>query len=125
MGWQIGVSGALLGLLALAVGYWEWRQGAEHWRTMVFTTLTFGQMAAVLSLRSDSESFFRFGIRKNPLLLGAVLLTVVLQLAVTYLPFLQDLFGTYPLAAAELALCIGLGLIMLLGVEIEKRLIRA
>ncbi|RIK39623.1 MAG: ATPase, partial [Chloroflexi bacterium] len=124
MGWQIGFSGALLGLLSLGVGYWEWRAGNPHWQTMVFTTLTFGQMAAVLSLRSESESFLRLGIRRNPSLLGAVALTVVLQLAVTYVPFLQKLFETRPLTLGELLLCVGVGIIMLVGVEVEKLLFR-
>jgi Ca2+-transporting ATPase len=124
MGWRIAASGTLLGLLSLAVGYWAWRQGNPDWQTMVFTTLTFGQMAAVLSLRSDSESFFRFGIRKNPSLLAAVALTVALQLAVTYVPFLRELFETQPLSAPELLLCIGLGVLMLLGVELERLLFK-
>jgi Ca2+-transporting ATPase len=63
-------------------------------------------------------------VRKNPALLGAVALTVLLQLAVTYLPFLQQLFETQPLSLSELLLCIALGFIMLLGVELEKLLFR-
>lgn len=122
MGWQIGISGALLALLSVGVGYWAWSNNNPDWQTMIFTTLTFGQMAAVLSLRSDSESFFRFGIRRNPLLIGAVALTVLLQLAVTYTPFLQGLFETTPLTTSDLWICIGLGVIMLLGVEVEKLL---
>jgi Ca2+-transporting ATPase len=124
MGWQIGFSGLLLALLSAGVGYWAWRNNNPDWQTMIFTTLTFGQMAAVLSLRSDSESFFRFGIRRNPLLIGAVALTVVLQLLVTYQPFLQELFETTALTAADLLICIGLGVIMLVGVEVEKLLFR-
>jgi P-type Ca2+ transporter type 2C len=120
MGWQIGISGLLLALLSAGVGYWAWSNNNEDWQTMIFTTLTFGQMAAVLSLRSDSESFFRFGIRHNPALIGAVLLTVVLQLAVTYLPFFQELFETTPLTAFDMLLCVGAGFTMLLGVEVEK-----
>jgi Ca2+-transporting ATPase len=120
MGRQILLGGALLGLLSLGVGFWAWQQNNPNWQTMIFTTLTFGQMAAVLSLRSESESFFRFGIRRNPALLGAVALTVALQLAVTYVPFLQSVFETRPLTGAELAICIGAGLVMLLGVEVER-----
>jgi P-type Ca2+ transporter type 2C len=120
MGWQIGISGTLLAILSAAVGYWAWSNGNPDWQTMIFTTLTFGQMAAVLSLRSDSESFFRFGIRHNPALIGAVLLTLVLQIAVTYVPFLQDLFETQPLTLMEMLICVGTGVIMLLGVELEK-----
>jgi Ca2+-transporting ATPase len=124
MGWQIGINGLLLALLSTGVGYWAWRNNNPDWQTMIFTTLTFGQMAAVLSLRSDSESFFRFGIRRNPLLIGAVALTVVLQLLVTYQPFLQELFETTALTTTDLLICIGLGVIMLLGVEVEKLLFR-
>jgi Ca2+-transporting ATPase len=120
MAWQIGVSGLLLAILSAGVGYWAWSNNNPDWQTMIFTTLTFGQMAAVLSLRSDSESFFRFGILRNPLLIGAVALTVLLQLAVTYWPFLQELFETTPLTAADLLICVGLGIVMLLGVELEK-----
>jgi Ca2+-transporting ATPase len=122
MGWQIGISGTLLAILSVAVGYWAWSNDNPDWQTMIFTTLTFGQMAAVLSLRSDSESFFRFGIRRNPALIGAVLLTVALQIAVTYLPFLQEIFETRPLTSTEMLICIGTGILMLLGVELEKLL---
>jgi Ca2+-transporting ATPase len=124
MGWQIGISGLLLAILSANAGYWAWSNNNPDWQTMIFTTLTFGQMAAVLSLRSESESFFRFGIRRNPLLIGAVALTVILQLLVTYLPFLQNLFETTPLTLADLLICIGLGIVMLLGVEIEKAIFR-
>jgi Ca2+-transporting ATPase len=124
MGWQISLSGLLLALLSAGIGYWAWRNNNPDWQTMIFTTLTFGQMAAVLSLRSDSESFFKFGIRLNPLLIGAVALTVVLQLLVTYQPFLQELFETTPLTVTDLLICIGLGVIMLVGVEVEKLLFR-
>lgn len=120
MGWQIGAGGLLLAILSVGVGYWAWSNNDPDWQTMIFTTLTFGQMAAALSLRSDSESFFRFGIRHNPALIGAVLLTVVLQLAVTYVPFLQELFETRPLSATDMLICVGTGIVMLLGIEAER-----
>jgi Ca2+-transporting ATPase len=120
MGWQIGISGLLLAILSAGVGFWAWNNDNPDWQTMIFTTLTFGQMAAVLSLRSDSESFFRFGIRRNPALIGAVALTVILQLAVTYVPFLQELFETTPLTATDMFICISAGVIMLLAIEVER-----
>ena len=120
MAWQIGISGVFLAILSAGVGYWAWSNNNPDWQTMIFTTLTFGQMAAVLSLRSDGESFFRFGIIRNPALIGAVALTVALQIAVTYVPFLQELFETTALTTIDLWICVGLGFIMLLGVEMEK-----
>jgi Ca2+-transporting ATPase len=124
MGWQIVIGGIWLAILSTVVGYWAFSNGNPDWQTMIFTTLTFGQMAAVLSLRSDDESFFKFGIRRNPALIAAVALTVVLQLAVTYVPFLQELFETTSLTAMDLFICIGAGFLMLIGIEIEKSLFR-
>jgi P-type Ca2+ transporter type 2C len=56
----------------------------------------------------------------NKALLGAVALTVVLQLAVIYWPVANEVFKTQPLTLAELAMCVGLSSVVLVGVEIEK-----
>ena len=64
---------------------------------MVFTTLTLSQMGHALAIRSGRESFFKIGLFTNKALLGAVLLTFVLQLVVVYVPFMQDLFKTVAL----------------------------
>lgn len=82
--------------------------------------LCFVQLGHVLAVRSESESLWRLGLASNPLLLGAVLLTVALQLAIIYVPALNDLFGTQPLAAAELALAFAGALCVMAAVEIEK-----
>ena len=86
----------------------------------MFTVLTLSQMGNVLALRSSRESLFTLGLRSNPLLLGAVLLTLGLQLAVVYVPFLQDVFGTTALSAEELALCLLLSTTVFACVELRK-----
>jgi Ca2+-transporting ATPase len=122
--WRVLYAGVLLGLLSLGVGYFAWRSGNPDWQTMVFTTLTFGQMAGVLAIRSERESLFSIGLLSNKLLLGAVAMTALLQLAVIYIPFLQHLFETVPLTLNDLLICIGLSLIMFVGIEIEKWITR-
>ena len=57
-------------------------------------------------------------------MLGAVLLTLVLQLAVIYTPMLNGVFHTQPLPLFDLAVCLGLSSLVLVAVEIEKWLIR-
>jgi Ca2+-transporting ATPase len=57
-------------------------------------------------------------------MLFAVLLTFCLQLGVIYLPFLRGFFSTVPLSAAQIGICLGLSLIMLLTVELEKLVLR-
>jgi Ca2+-transporting ATPase len=57
-------------------------------------------------------------------LLGAVALTVVLQMATLYLPAFNAVFKTQPLTLAELVLSLGLSSVVFVAVEIEKALKR-
>jgi Ca2+-transporting ATPase len=115
--------GAAIGLLALGVGafYFDAENSADtRWQTMIFTALAFMQMGQALASRSTQTSIFTLGLRSNPVLLGLVLLTAVLQLLVIYVPFLDRFFQVTPLAAPELLLCVGLGVLTLLLIEAEK-----
>jgi Ca2+-transporting ATPase len=82
--------------------------------------LVFAQLFHCLAIRSERFSLFSIGLASNPALLGAVLLTVLAQLAVIYLPPLNTVFRTVPLSPAELAACIVIGSIVLVAVELEK-----
>ncbi len=116
--------GLLIGVLTLGTGYWYWRADHPNWQTMLFMTLTLTQMAHVLAVRSERESFFRIGLLSNKSLLVAVALTFVLQLAVIYLPWLQSFFSTVALSASDLAICLLLSSVVFWAVEIEKWLRR-
>ena len=91
---------------------------------MVFTVLTLSQMANVMAARSEVESFWSLGLFSNLPLLGAVTLTVVVQMAAIYFPPLQRILKTAPLSAAELAFVLGLCAVVFFAVEVEKRFIR-
>ncbi len=116
--------GLLIGGVSILAQGWAYRSGSAHWQTMVFTTLTFAQLAHVMAIRSERESTFKIGFLSNRLLLGAVSLTVLLQLATIYVPVLQPIFKTQPLELGELAICAALALIVFVAVEIEKGLVR-
>ena len=120
LGWHIVWVGLLIGANTLGVGYWYWSHAEPQWQTMVFLTMTLTQMAHVLAIRSERDSLFRIGLRSNKPLLMAVLLTIGLQLAVVYLPFLQGLFATVTLSAGDLILSIALSSLVFWAVEIEK-----
>jgi P-type Ca2+ transporter type 2C len=95
-----------------------------HWQTIVFTVLTISQMAHVMAVRSDTESLWRLGLLSNLPLLGAVALTVGLQMAVIYLPAFQRVFKTAALSAGELLFTMALCSLVLVAVEIEKWMTR-
>jgi Ca2+-transporting ATPase len=91
-----------------------------HWQTMVFTVLCLSQMGHVLAVRSERDSFFKQGALSNKPLLGAVLLTLALQMATIYVPVLNPIFKTAPLTAGELLLTFLLSSVVFLAVELEK-----
>jgi len=120
----IGIHILWVGLLMAAVCIgtlgWAIHAGNEKWMTMVFTVLSISQMGHALAIRSDWKSLFSQGLFGNKQLVGAVLLTLGLQMAVIYIPFLQDIFSTQALSIKELLLCLGLSSIVFWAVEIEK-----
>lgn len=112
--------GLLMGLVCLATQAYFLEAAGWHWQTMVFSVLCLSQMGHVLAIRSEKESLFKQGILSNKPLLGAFVLTFVLQLATIYVPFLNPIFRTQPLSMAELGVTLALSSIVFIAVEIEK-----
>jgi len=117
--------GLLMAAVSLGMGYWAWSTGHQGWQTMVFTTLTLTQMGHVMAIRSERSSLFRIGLFSNRPLLAAVGGTVALQLALIYVPFMQRTFKTVGLSGADLAVSLGLSVVVFVAVEIEKLVIRS
>ena len=82
------------------------------------------QLVHSMVIRSDTQSLFTIGLMSNKSLLGAVVLTLVLQLAVIYSPLLQPIFKTQALTAGELAFCLAMSGTIFIAVEAEKWLVR-
>ncbi len=116
--------GLLMGGICLLTQAWALQSGSAHWQTMVFTVLTLSQMGHVLAIRTEQESLFSAGMFSNPLLLFAVLLTFLLQMATIYVPVLNPIFKTQALSMGELASCLVLSSVVFIAVEIEKWMVR-
>ena len=93
-------------------------------RTMGFTILVFAQLFNALASRSHLRSAF-VGLFSNKWLWGAIGLSVALQLVVIYVPFLNDAFGTTPLAPMAWVECVGLAAFVLVASEARKMVLRA
>jgi P-type Ca2+ transporter type 2C len=111
--------GLLMAVVCLVLLVWA-RAAGWPWQTMVFTTLALLQLGHALAVRSERESFFTLGPRSNPLLLAAVAGTFAVQLLIVYLPALQSLFDTQPLAPVQLAVVLAASTVAFIAVEIEK-----
>ncbi|HEX2990203.1 MAG TPA: cation-translocating P-type ATPase [Anaerolineales bacterium] len=115
--------GLLMGLVSLGVGYIYYRiDPAESavWRTMIFTTLTLAQMGNALATRSDRDTLWQIGLLSNKAMLGSVLLTLALQMAVIYVPLLNRVFSTTPLSLQELLVSLAFGSVVFIAVEFFK-----
>lgn len=116
--------GLLMGLVSLGAGYLYYRVDPSAspavWQTVTFTTLTLAQMGNALATRSDRETLWQIGLFSNKAMLGSVLLTFVLQMAVIYVPFLNQAFSTTPLSLRDLMISLGLSVIVFLAVELFK-----
>jgi Ca2+-transporting ATPase len=120
LGWHILWVGLLMGAVCLGTQAWAIQHNDLKWQTYVFTILCFSQMGHVLAIRSEYFFLFRQGIFSNMPLIGAVLLTFLLQIAILYVPALQDIFNVQALSWKELLVCILLSSIVFHAVEMEK-----
>lgn len=120
IGYHIIWVGLLMAAVTLAAQAWAIHNKLDHWQTMVFSILAFSQLGHVMAIRSEREFLIKQGLLSNMPLLGAVMLTVLLQMAVIYLPFANTLFKTEPLSLNELLICFGASALVFHAVELEK-----
>lgn len=112
--------GTLMAALVLSVQYVSLSFCNGKWQTMVFTVLCFTQLANALAIRSDKKSLFQQGLLSNKAMLGAVVLSILMQLAVIYVTPLNAIFRTQPLSFLEFSACAGVSAVVFAAVEIEK-----
>jgi Ca2+-transporting ATPase len=120
MWFQIIWIGLLMGGVSIFSQAWSIKAGNPNWQTIVFTVLCLSQMGNVLALRSERESLFSLGLFSNKPLLGAFILTFILQMATIYIPFLNPIFKTNPLSLTELLFTLALSSIVFIAAELEK-----
>ncbi|MCP3919581.1 MAG: cation-translocating P-type ATPase [bacterium] len=124
MAFHIVCIGLLIAGLSIASQAWAIGRGSENWQSVVFTVLTFSQLAHALVIRSEKESLFSRGLRSNLALIGSIALTTALQLAVLYVPALARVLHTSPLTCVELGLCFASPVVVVAAAELEKWLVR-
>lgn len=120
---EIGAVMALVTLLTLDLylpgGLIEGTHELANARTAAFTTLVFAQLFNCFNARSESVSAFRH-LFVNPWLWGAIALSVVLQVAVVHVGFLNLAFGTVPLAPDQWLVCVAMASVVLWFDELRK-----
>jgi len=101
LGWKILIQGITIGLMTTSLFFLAMRLGAglREARTIAFSSLVFSQLSYVFACRSETRPLRRMKIFENPFLVGAVVLSAIMQLLVVYAPPLRRIFQTFPLNA--------------------------
>jgi Ca2+-transporting ATPase len=109
---------------SLPGGFVDGSGDLRYAQTMTFTTLVLFQMFNVLNARSDDRSAF-VHLFTNRWLWAALAVSVVLQVVVVYVPFLQNAFGTTSLSAGDWLFCVVVASSVLWLREASKAMARA
>ncbi len=107
---------AVLGVFALAY-HGAWREDAD---TLAFVTLVVAELFRAYAARSEWIPLFRLGLFTNRWMQWAFLSSLLVILAVVYVPFLQPVFNTLPLTLPMWATLLPLASMPLLLVEARK-----
>ncbi len=125
--WRISFVSVLLALGVVALFLWELARGTslEMARTVAVNALVIGEIVYLFNCRyllAPVRTWQDF--TGNPYVLLSIGVLVVIQLAFTYVPFMQALFGVVALDAAAWGLIAGFGVLLFVAIELEKLAIR-
>ena len=125
---EIGAVMAIVTLLTIDLylpgGLIEGTRELDNARTAGFTVLVLAQLFNCFNARSESVSALR-SLFANPWLWGTVVLSLLLQVAVVHVGFLNVAFGTVPLEPTQWLVCAGMASCVLWFRELRKLLTRA
>ena len=125
--WRVVLVSLLFAAGAFFVFEYAIRQGLGEAvaRTMVVNTIVVMEIFYLFNVRyMHMTSFSLVGAMGTRAVLMAIAVVVAAQLAFTYAPFMQALFGTAPIALKDGLPVIGIGILLMVVLEIEKAAMR-
>lgn len=126
MRWQIAIQSIFMTVAVIGVFVYALKTTAdlEKARTFAFTTLIFSELLRAYTSRSETYSVFKIGFFTNRFMVLGTSISLILLLAVIYIPFLRTVFDTTYLTFMEMDIIILFGLIPFASAEISKIFLR-
>ena len=123
---QTVVSGLTMGALAFSTWAWLLAQGmgVHEARNFVLLLMVLLENVHVFNCRSERVSAFRVPLRRNPLLIGGVLIAQSLHILIMQWPFMQRILGVAPVSLSAWFSLLGLAGFLLVAMEVFKYLRR-
>ncbi|OGZ18726.1 MAG: hypothetical protein A2175_00355 [Candidatus Nealsonbacteria bacterium RBG_13_42_11] len=118
----IFVIGLITDLILLGLFFWLWNENhnIEYVRTMIFACLAIDSISYVFCCKSLRRNLWNINLFDNKLLIGAWFLGIVGLLSAIYVPVLNKLLSTIPLAFSDWFIIGGLGVINVVLIEVVK-----
>jgi Ca2+-transporting ATPase len=113
---------AFCSLVAFTYVLFVEKEGVGRARTAAFIVLAVAQLFQALNSRHQMKSIFELGFFTNLKLIYALLISLVLQLSVVYVPFMQKIFKTENLTLFDWVLVIVLSSLPFWTMELVKLL---
>ncbi|MCF6254126.1 MAG: cation transporting ATPase C-terminal domain-containing protein, partial [Thiomicrorhabdus sp.] len=111
-------------LFAGAFGLFKWAliQGAsiEEARTIAVNVFAVGEAFYLLTCRSLKHSMFKLGLFSNPWIWGGIFFMACAQLSLTYIPLMNQLFHTAPIALNDWVNIFAVGFIIYMVISADK-----
>lgn len=121
--WNLLFNGTLIGvitLIAFFIGMKRYSNSLMHAQTMAFMVMSISELIHSLNMRSTKKSIFSLGLFSNKLLIISIILGILLQNIILYVPILANIFNVYRLNSYDWLWVIILSLMPLLFNEIIK-----
>jgi Ca2+-transporting ATPase len=113
----------IMGAGIVGIFLWaETRMSLAEAQTLAFCSLVAFRWFIAFSARSDEYTIFKLGVFRNRWLVLIICGSILLQMAVIYVPFLQKAFGTVPMTLDRWAIALGAGLGLFIIEEGRKAL---
>ena len=121
MTWRIAYQGIVIGLISLAAYLLGRHDGGQALgQTMAFAVLAFAQLFHVRNLHSNRLSSFRTNIFRNKALIGAIIISAGMMLAILLFPPFMKAFKLVEMDTVHWMYVLGLSLVPIVVVELFK-----
>jgi P-type Ca2+ transporter type 2C len=124
---------AVAGFLYVLLSHgWTWGDGHwmdptnphyMYWReaiTMTQAAIVMCQVANGFACRTERESLFKIGVFSNMWLVYSQIVGILIMAAISYVPFMQDIFKTGPLSVVDWALLVVAAVSLFFAEEARK-----
>jgi magnesium-transporting ATPase (P-type) len=119
---RVVVSALVMGILAFLVYEWMLAQGwaVEEARNGILLLMVLFENVQAFNSRSETLSVFWHNPLRNRLLLFGTIIAQLVHIAAMYTPGLRDVLGIAPVSLDQWLALLGLALILLASMELQK-----